>query len=121
MGPTFVRLPAHDFYVKEAVVTVVAQMAPDYTAGGGGAEKLLGPFDILDDHTEEVEVRTLMHLLYRFIPLALDQQLTPREAWTVLAGVIMSKGGGRRGSVCTVTFISARGGGGGFGYPVRGV
>ena len=80
LGPTFVRLPAQAFYVKKAVVPVVSQMAPAYAAGGGGAEKLLGPFDILDDHTKEVEVRTLVHLPYRFVPLALDQQLTPRVA-----------------------------------------
>ena len=55
----------------------VAHMAPAYDTGGGGAEKLLRPFDVLDDHTEEVEVRTLVHLPYRFVPLALDQQLTP--------------------------------------------
>ena len=71
------RLPAQDFYVKKAVVSVVAQMAPAYAAGGGGAEKLLRPFDILDDHTEEVEVCTLMNLPYRFVPLTLDQQLMP--------------------------------------------
>ena len=33
LGPTFVRLPALDFYVKKAVVPVVAQMAPAYAAG----------------------------------------------------------------------------------------
>ena len=37
LGPTFVRLPAQAFYVKKAVVTVVAQMAPAYAAGEGGA------------------------------------------------------------------------------------
>ena len=62
LGLTFVRLPAQDFYVKKAVVPAVAQMALAYAAGGGGAEKLLGPFDVLDDHSEEVEVRTLVHL-----------------------------------------------------------
>ena len=93
LGPTFVRLPAQAFYVKKAVVSVVAQMATAYAAGGGGAEKLLGPFDVLDDETLEVEVRTLVHLPYRFIPLELDQQLTPRAAWTVLAGAILSEGG----------------------------
>ena len=72
LGTTFVRLPAQAFYVKKAVVPVVAQMAPNYAAGGGGAEKVLVPFDILDDHTEEVEVRTLVHLPYLFVPLALD-------------------------------------------------
>ena len=92
LGPTFVRLPAQAFYVKKAVVPIVAQMAPAYSAGGGGSEKLLGPFDITDEHTEEVEVRTLMHLPYRFFPLSLDQQLTPRTAWTVLAVAISSKG-----------------------------
>ena len=51
LGPTFVRLPAHAFYVKKAVVPVVDQMAPTYAAGGGGAENLLGPFDVLDDNT----------------------------------------------------------------------
>ena len=81
---TFVRLLAQAFYVKKAVVPVVAQMASAYAAGGGGAEKLLGPFDIIDDHTEEVEVRTLVHLPYRFVPLALYQQLTPRAACTVV-------------------------------------
>ena len=93
LGPTFVRLPAQDFYVKKAVVPAVAQMALAYAAGGGGAEKLLGPFDVLDDHSEEVEVRTLVHLPYRFVPLALDQHLTPRAAWTVLGGAISSKRG----------------------------
>ena len=72
LGPTFVRLPAQAFYVKKAVVTAVAQMAPAYVAGGGGAEKLLGPYDVIDNHSEEVEVRTLVHLPYRFVPLALD-------------------------------------------------
>ena len=76
------------------MVPVVSQMAPAYAAGVGGAENLLGPFNVLDDHTEEVNVRTLVHLLCRFVPLALDQDLTPREAWTVLGGAIMSKGGG---------------------------
>ena len=71
----------------------VAQMALAYAAGGGGAEKLLGPFDILDNHSEEVEVRTLVHLPYRFVPLALDQQITPRAAWLVLGGAISSEGG----------------------------
>ena len=93
LGPTFVRLPAQDFYVNKAVVPVVAQMAPAYATGGGGSENLLGPFDITDEHMEEVEVRTLVHLPYRFVPLALDQQLTPRAAWTVLAGAISSEGG----------------------------
>ena len=46
-----------------------------------------------DDHTEEVEVHTLVHLPYHFVPLALDQQLTPRAAWTVLAGAISSEWG----------------------------
>ena len=78
MGPTFVRLPAQAFYIKKAVVPVVAQMAPAYTAGGGGAEKLLVPFDIPDDHMEEVKVRTLVHLPYRFVPLAMDQQRVHR-------------------------------------------
>ena len=72
-------------------MSVVAQMAPAYAAGGGGAKKLMGPFDILDDHTEEVEVRTLVHLPYCFVPLALDQQLTPRAAWT--PPVLRSVGG----------------------------
>ena len=34
-----------------------------------------------------------MHLTYRFAPLELDHQLTPRAARTVLAGAISSKGG----------------------------
>ena len=38
-------------------------------------------------------MRTLVHLPYRFVPLALDQQLTPWDAWTVLAGAISSEGG----------------------------
>ena len=112
LGPTFVRLPAQASYVKNAVVLVVAQMATAYAAGGGGAEKLLGPFEITDDHTEEVKVRTLVHLPYRFVPLALDQQLTPRAAWTVLVGAILSEGGGLRGAVCAAPFIYARCGGG---------
>ena len=90
LGPTFVRLPAQAFYFKTAVVPVVSQIAPAYAAGGGESEKLLGTFDIFDDHTEEVEVRTLVHLLYRFVPLALDQQFTPRAAWPVLGGAISS-------------------------------
>ena len=93
LGTTFVRLPAQAFYVKKAVVLVVAQLAPAYAAGGGGSEKLLGPFDILDDQTEEVEVRTLVYFPYRFGPLTLDQQLTPQAAWTMLAGDISSEGG----------------------------
>ena len=72
---------------------VVAQMAPIYVAGGGGAERLLGPFVTIDEHREEVEVRTLVNLPYRFFPLTLDQKLTPRAEWTVLAGAISSKGG----------------------------
>ena len=71
----------------------VTQMAPAYAAGGGGAEKLLGAFDVLNDYSEEVEVRTLVHLPYCFVPLALDQHLTPRVAWTVLGGAISSEGG----------------------------
>ena len=39
-------------------------------------------------------MRTLVQLPYRFVPLALDQQLTPRASWTVLAGAISSEGGG---------------------------
>ena len=39
-------------------------------------------------------MRTLVHLPYRFLSLALDQQLTPRAVWTVLAGAISSEGGG---------------------------
>ena len=74
------RLPAQAFYVKMAVVPAVAQMAPAYAAGGGGAERIQGPYDVLDTHAEEVEVRTLVHLPYRFFPLALDQHLTPRAA-----------------------------------------
>ena len=93
MGPTFVRLLAQDFYVKKAVVPAVSQMAPAYAAGGGGAEKLLRPLDVLDDHSEEVEVSTLVHHLYRFVPLALDQNFTPRAEWAVLGGAILSKGG----------------------------
>ena len=92
-GPTFVRLTAQAFYVKKAVVPAVAQMAPAYATGGGGAEKLLVPFDVLDDHTEEIEVCKLVHFQYRFVPLALDQQLTPQVAWTVLGGAISSGGG----------------------------
>ena len=42
LGPTFIRLPSQAFYVKKAVVPAVAQMAPAYAAGGGGAERLLG-------------------------------------------------------------------------------
>ena len=38
-------------------------------------------------------MRTLVHLPYRFASLYLDQQLTPRTAWTVLAGAISSEGG----------------------------
>ena len=94
LGPTFVGLPAQAFYVKKAVVTVVTRMAPSYAVGGGGAEKFVGPFDILDDHSEEVKVCTLVHLPYLFFPIAMDQKLTPRLAWAVLVGVILSEGGG---------------------------
>ena len=87
------RLPVQAFYVKKAVVPAVSQMAPAYAAGGGGAERLLGPYEVLDTHAEEVEVRTLVHLPYRFVPLALDQHLTPRAAWTVLGGAISSEEG----------------------------
>ena len=90
LGPTFVRLPSQAFYVKKAVVTAVAQMAPVYAAEGGGAERLLGPYDVLDNNVEEVEVRTLVHLPYRFVSLTLDQHLTPQSAWTVLGGAISS-------------------------------
>ena len=93
LGPTFVRLPAQAFYVKNAVVTAVAQMALAYAAGGGVAERLLGPYDVLDTHAEEVKVRTLVHLPYRFFPLALDQHLTPQAVWMVLGGAILSEGG----------------------------
>ena len=37
----------------------------------------MGPYEMLDNHAEEVEVRTLVHLPYRFVPLAMDQHLTP--------------------------------------------
>ena len=77
LGPTFVRLSAKDFYGKKAVVSAVAQMAPAYAAGVGGADKLLGPYDVLDYHSEEIKVRTLVHLPYRFFHLVLDQHLTP--------------------------------------------
>ena len=50
LGSTFVRLPAQVLYVKKTVVPAVAQMAPAYATGGGGEEKLLGPYDVLDDH-----------------------------------------------------------------------
>ena len=63
IGPTFVRLTAPAFNVKKAVVPVVAQMAPAYAAGGGGGEeRLLVPFATTDEHTEEVKVRTIVHL-----------------------------------------------------------
>ena len=39
-------------------------------------------------------MRTLVHLPYRFVPLALDQHLTPRSTLMVLTGAILSKGGG---------------------------
>ena len=91
LGPNFVRLLAQAFYVKKAVVPEVVQMAPAYAAGGGGAERLLGPYDVLDNYVEEVEVSTLVHLPYRFVPLALDQHLTPQAAWTVLGGAISSE------------------------------
>ena len=109
MSYAFVRLPAQAFYVKKSVVPVVAQMAPAYAAGGEGAEKLLGPFEITDEHTEEVEVRTLVHLPYCFVPLVLDQQLTPRAAWTVLAGAISSRGGGGVEAQCAplLSFLRA--------------
>ena len=93
LEPTFVRLPAQAFYVKKAVVPEVAQMAPAYSVGVGGAERLLRPHNVLDNNVEEVEVRTIVHLPYRFFPLALDQHLTPRAAWTVLGGDISSEGG----------------------------
>ena len=38
-------------------------------------------------------MRTLVHLPYRFVPLALDQHLMPRAAWTVLGVAISSEGG----------------------------
>ena len=79
--------------MKKPVVPSVAQMAPAYAAGGGGAERLLGPYNVLDNIVEEVEVRTLVQLPYRFVPLALDQHLMPRAAWTVLGGAISLEGG----------------------------
>ena len=120
LGPTFVRLPAQAFCVKKAVVPAVAHMAPAYNAGGGGADRLLGPYDVLENHAEEVEVRTLVHLPYRFPPLALDQHLTPRAAWTVLGGVISLEGGSRRDSMRTAARLYARGGGGGLNDTVCG-
>ena len=38
-------------------------------------------------------MRTLVHLLYRFVLLALEQHLTPRAAWMVLGGAISSERG----------------------------
>ena len=38
-------------------------------------------------------MRMLVHLPYCFVPLALDQQLTPQAAWTVLSGAISAEGG----------------------------
>ena len=63
--------------MKKSVVLAVAQMAPANDAGGEGAERLLGTSDVLDNNMEEVEVCTLVHLPYRFVPLALDQHITP--------------------------------------------
>ena len=54
LGPTFVRLSAQAFYVKKAVIPAVAQKALAYSTGGGGAERLLVPYDVLDTHAEEV-------------------------------------------------------------------
>ena len=68
---------------------------------------LLGPFDLTDEHTEEVKVRTLVHLPYRFVPLAMDQQLTPRAACTVLEGAILSEGGGVEAQ-CAPLFVFLR-------------
>ena len=82
--------------MKKAVVPAVAQMAPAYAAGGRGVERLLGPYDVLNNNMEEVEVCTLVHLPYRFVPLALDQHFTPRAAWMVLGDAISSEGGPSR-------------------------
>ena len=92
LGPTFVRLPAQAFHIRKAVTPTSAEMAPAYAAAGAGAEKLLGPYLAGTANTEEVEVRSMVHLPYRFVPLVLDQLLTPRAAWTVLAGAILAEG-----------------------------
>ena len=78
--------------MEKAVVLADVHMAPAYAAGGGGTERLLGPYDVLDNNVDEVKVRTLLHLPYRFVPLALDQHLMPRAAWTVLGGAISLEG-----------------------------
>ena len=39
-------------------------------------------------------MRMLVHLPYCFVPLALDQQLTPRAVWTVVGGGMSSEEGG---------------------------
>ena len=64
LGQTFVRLTSKDFYVKKSVVLAVAQMALAYATGGGGAERLLGPYNVLENNVEEVKVCTLVHLPY---------------------------------------------------------
>ena len=52
LGPTFVRLVAQAFYLKKAVVPAVAQIAPAYASEVGGAERLMGPYDVLGNHAE---------------------------------------------------------------------
>ena len=49
LGPTFVRLPAQDFFAKKAVVPVIVQMAPAYAAGGGNTK---APWTLRDNRRE---------------------------------------------------------------------
>ena len=110
-------MPAQAFYVKKAVVPAVAQMDLAYAVGGGGAEKLLGPFDVLNNHTEEVEVGMLVHLPYHFTPWRWTSS-SRLERRGQCRGSHIIQGGGRRGSMCITTFLPVRGGGGRFGHPV---
>jgi hypothetical protein len=93
MGGTYVEFPLNSFHAFAVSVRVPTLAAIDVLVNSMAAEAhYLGPYPDYAPDTEIIRVRVCVWAPPKYVPLILGARLTPREAWTTLAGAIIADG-----------------------------
>ena len=74
------------YFTQAGAVIVPTAAAMDLLLNADPMATMVGPFAAGDPDTESVNVQKCMYIPNRFLPLLLNNSLTPREAWQQIRG-----------------------------------
>jgi hypothetical protein len=83
---------ANEYFNRAPDINVPTAEYLDALLQGQADLQTVGPFPVGDPDTEILQVRNTVFIPSRYMPLFLDDELTPRTAWERLRGAIVTNG-----------------------------